>query len=241
MNLDRQLERRKAAYVHAIGDALHHLNAVDREAVLEDVEDHIDSALYDGPGPADMMRLEEILQDLGNPESYAADVSARLEVAPGDAKLCVLAPFGMVWSASAIFIAVPMMFWISVVELDSNGDPIEPTKSLFDHLMLALGWFGVAGFIGGPSVSAVAMSKIRAARGALYGLYAAIIGLYLIPLAILDVVLMYISFEVLNRMIGFSDDLSNILVLGMLVLLIYWNFSVMRQHHRKVNPVKEMD
>lgn len=233
MNLDRQLMRRKAAYVQAIGDSLHHLNGVDREAVLEDVEDHIDAALYDGPGPADMERLEEILQDLGDPESYAADVAARLD--PVDPKLCALAPLGMVWSATAIFIGLPLMFMVRVVE--QGAEP--PEKTITELILLVLGWIGLIGFIGGPTVSAMAVSKIRGAQGRLVGMYPALIGLYMIPFAFLDLLLMYISFEIFTNMVGLSDDLGNILILCLLVVLVYWNAQVIRKQHSKLSPTRQ--
>lgn len=235
MNLDRQLQRRKAAYVQAISDALQALPEHDREAVLEDVEDHIDSALYDGDALADMDRLEEILDSLGAPEAYAADVSSRLEHNPADAKICWMAPFGMVWSASALFIALPLMFAVRMVEVDGNGDPITPDASMAEITWRLVGYLALIGFIGGPTVSGMAISKIRAARGKLCGLNSAVIGLYLIPLAFVDVLLMLISFHMFNKVIGFSDDLSNLITLGFFVVLLYWNYQTVRNHRRKIS------
>jgi hypothetical protein len=237
MNLDRQLQRRKGAYVQAISDALSNLTEIDREAVLEDVEDHIDSALYDGSGLADMDQLEEILYSLGAPEDYAADVSARMDMPVGPSKLCIMAPVGMVWSIAAIIIAIPAMFFIRVVEVDGAGNPLEIPKTIAEYLWLALAWTSLAGFIGGPTVSSLAISQIRAARGRLCGLYPAIIGAYLIPLIIADLALSGISFQVLNKGIKLSDDLSNMIAIVILLGLFYWNVQVVRRAYRRLSLV----
>ena len=233
MNLDRQLQRRKAAYVQAIGDSLHDLNEVDREAVLQPVEDHTAAALYAGPEIADGQRLEDILEDLGDPASYAADVSARLD--PVEPKLCTLAPVGMVWSASALFFAIPMMFMVRMVPTSPDGQPLVPDKTMAEYLLQIVGWVTLLGAIGGPTISGMAISKISAARGRLYGLYPALIGLYLIPFALLNLLLTFIGFQILNKAIGLNDDISNIIVLGFLVVLIHWNYQVIRRHHAKLN------
>jgi hypothetical protein len=233
MNLDRQLQRRKAAYVQAISDSLHDMTDADREAVLEDVEDHIESALYDGPGNADMPRLEDILEDLGDPALYAADVTARFD--PVEPKLCVIAPLGMAWSASALFFAIPMVLMVQVVPTGPDGQPLVPDKSVGEYLIQILGWITLVGLIGGPSLSGLAISKITAARGRLYGLLPALIGLYLIPLLLFDLLLAWIGFLVFNKAVGLSDDVSNIIVLCFLAVLLYLNYRTIRTQRAKLS------
>ncbi|MBC8404027.1 MAG: hypothetical protein H8E15_02280 [Planctomycetes bacterium] len=237
MNLDRQLQRRKGAYVQAISDALSNLPEVDREAVLEDVEDHIDSALYDGSGLADMNQLDEILASLGPPEDYAADVSARMDMPVGPSTLCLMAPVGMVWSIAAIVIAVPAMFFIRVVEVDGEGNPLEVSKTVLEYFWQALAWTSLAGLIGGPTVSSMAISRIRAARGRLCGLYPAVIGAYLIPLAIADLALFGLSFQVLNKGLKLSDDLANMIAIVIFIGLIIGSVQVVRRAYHRLSLV----
>jgi len=213
MTEDRKLNRRTAVYVSAVGEALAAMNSADREAVLEDVEDHIDAALRDRSESPTLEHLEAVLAELGSPESYAAELQAQL--APGQersvvpvpdipARLCKQAAMGLGWSILMLAVVPAAMISVPVPEAGVE----DPGVSLGQHLFSALAWFALAGLLGGPLLSALAISKIRASAGRLYGLGPAVLGLYLIPFAAIDLFLFGASSSFIESRLEDQDSLA---------------------------------
>ena len=204
MNDTRSLQRRVAAYAHAVGEALAHVPAADRESILEDLEEHIDDALRA------VDELEQVLAALGTPEAYAADLAA----APaGDfvPKLCKRAAIGMLWSLSFVVVALPALLVARVVE-----EGVGPTAG--ERVFQAFAWLCLAGCLGGPVLSSIAATRIRHSGGRLSGMGMAVIGAWVPPLVVIDA----FAFWALAAIVGiFAEDPKTISALqGVSLVLI---------------------
>jgi uncharacterized membrane protein len=227
MTEDRRMTRRISVYVHAVEHALASMNSSDRDAVLEDVEDHIEAALNERATSPTLDILESVLADLGSPESYAAEIQAQFEPEPGaldtslsygPAELCKMAPMGLAWSMLVLAVALPAMLTLTPV-----SDGAEVSFSFARRLFQALAWFSLAGVLGGPLLSILAVSKIRASAGRLYGLGIAVLGMYLLPLTAIDIVLVAISDNILVSLLEEHKNLAHGLAVLVLLLCFAWN------------------
>lgn len=229
MTEERKLARRTAVYVSAVEQALAAMNGVDREAVLEDVEDHIAAALQDRTPSPTTAHLEAILAELGSPESYAAELQAQMEPrraisgpgSPEPARLCKQAALGLAWSILALVVAVPSALAVRVVAQDE-------VMNVAQKIYVAVSWLALAGVVGGPLLSALAISKIRASHGCLYGLGPAVLGLYLLPFAAMDLFIFAAVGSTLASSLGCSDNQALGLSVLAVLLALYWNGRVIR-------------
>ncbi|MFT7677829.1 MAG: hypothetical protein ACI8QC_001815 [Planctomycetota bacterium] len=237
MTEERKLARRTAVYVSAVEEALAAMNGADREAVLEDVEDHIHAALQDRAASPTLEHLEAVLSELGSPESYAAELQAQMTPARGisgiseptePARLCKQAAVGLAWSILFLVVAVPALL---VTRAVAEGE----TMDLAQRAYIGIAWLALAGVLGGPLMSALAISKIRASLGHLYGLGPAVLGLYLLPLAAMDLFIFIAVGSILASSFGVSLEMANGLALVAVLLAFYWNVRILRGSIKRLN------
>ncbi len=226
MELSRSLLRRRAAYVHAIGVALEAIPAPDREAILEDVEDHIAAALAEHPSEDPALALEEVLAALGSPEQYAASLQDPFRLSPSPpapTRLCKLAALGFAWSLLALLVVPPAFLLLSPAS--SPGQEFA-SPTLTERLLQGLAWLSLAGWILGPVCSGVALAKIRASHGQLSGCPLGVVGLWMLPLAIVDGIVVFLA-----ALVGDLLGPSFATVFGLLALLIalYLNLHFLRR------------
>ncbi len=129
-----------------------------------------------------------------------------------DARLCVGALVGLTWSICFVAVAVPA--WLIMVPHEPNA-----TVSLGQRIFQAFAFLSLAGFLGGPLVSALSIGRIRRSAGQLTGLRTATVGLWLPPLTIIAAV----SFTLLTYSIATLTDnreLSNNLQLFAAVVVL---------------------
>jgi hypothetical protein len=98
------------------------------------------------------------------------------------ARLCVGSLIGLIWSMC--FVAVALPAWLIMVPGEPNA-----TVSLGQRIFQAFAFLSLAGLLGGPLVSASAISRIRRSAGQLTGLRTATVGLWLPPLTIVAAVI----------------------------------------------------
>ena len=84
-------------------------------------------------------------------------------------------------------------------------------------------------------MSALAISKIRASLGRLYGLGPAVLGLYLIPLAAMDLFIFIAVGSILASSFGISLEMANGLALVAVLLAFYWNVRIIRGSIKRLN------
>lgn len=229
---ERTMQHRKAAYVHAVGEALAQVPATDRESILEDLEEHIDDALRAAGMEPGIKQLEQVLSALGSPQAYAADLSLSPPTEALPPKLCKKAAIGLLWSLAFLFVAVPS--WLTHIA-EEEGAPV----SLGERLFQALAFLSLAGGIGGPVVSGIALTQIRHSAGRLIGLGMAVVGVWLLPALVTDV----FAFWLLTTLVEtFARDgqlfmslqaLSVCLILTTNVVFLLW----MVRRQRRSSPV----
>ncbi|MBL7009343.1 MAG: hypothetical protein ISR76_10115, partial [Planctomycetes bacterium] len=213
MTEDRAIQRRMAAYAHAVGEALAHVPAADRESILEDLEEHIDDALRAAGGDRGLEQLEAVLTALGSPEAYAADLQVPGPAEPVEPRLCKKAVLGLLWSASFVLVAVPS--WL-VVRLEEPG----AGPSLGERLFQFSAFLSLAGALGGPVLSAIALTQIRLAAGRLSGFGMATVGAWLPPLLVIDVLAMAAISAVVEIFVEDGATISALQGAGALLILI---------------------
>ncbi len=212
MTQDRALQRRKAAYAHAVGEALAHLPAADREAILEDLEEHIDDAFRAAGPAAGAAELEQVLAALGSPEAYAAD-QAVSAAPPVEARLCKRAALGLLWSVSFVVVALPTLFMVGVVE-----EGVEP--GLGERLWTAFAWLCLAGALGGPVLSGIAATSIRHSGGRLSGLGMAFIGAWIPPLIVIDAFAFWALAVLVDLLTDKTETINALQAVSLLLILV---------------------
>ncbi len=151
-------------------------------------------------------------------------------------KFCVLAGVGFTWSLCALLITLAVWILLSPVNLDANGQPIEEAKTISQWLLLGIGWLSLFGVIGGPAASSIAISKIQSARGALYGLLAAVIGLYLLPLAIIDVIILALGDNFLRGTLeSYEGNVKSLILLFAVIAILSWNIYVVKRAYKRLS------
>jgi hypothetical protein len=140
---------------------------------------------------------------------------------PNDRQLCMLAPIGLLWSAAFVLVAISAFFIL--IPVPEEGAVVSVGQSLLQ----GLAWLSLGGALGGPWLSALAATRIRDSEGQLFGLGAALLGLWLIPLVMVDG-LLFSLFAWLISNVTADRDLIYILYMLSSVLLLVFSVMVMR-------------
>jgi len=145
-------------------------------------------------------------------QSDSSDGRGALHAGEAEVQLCKLAFVGLLWSVAFVVVAIPT---ILVMDFAEEG----AVASLGQHVFQGLAWLSLAGVIGGPLLSSMAISKIRSSQGRLGGLGAALIGLWLIPIAVIDALVFALLLGLIDYVLD-DSDMIYLLQLASFVLIL---------------------
>jgi len=250
MNEQKEVENAISHYLERVAAELGNVEPDERRSILQDVESHIYEALEKrSPGAATMADLGFVLAEMVPPWSYGQGrrgvappsappaAPAPPQVQPREPRLCwypvvalLLVPVFLVLAAAVSSVAYAMLRPAHVLYAEQVGlHSVTPGVGVGGAIPFIAGiaLFALAGGVLPSILGLVGITKIRAARGGLYGMTLAVIMTLLFPLFILDILMLLVGLRGmwLPLGLGIPVTVGAIILVDILICRLVWKWA----------------
>lgn len=226
------IDHRINQYLDAVREQLAGLSQHEVDSIVDDLREHIDSALQAQGDQPSLKSVENVLAEMDPPESFALALDEPADIVPKISRAAIIGavflPFGLVM---AILFLLPVSF-ATFSEIDGVAVESMPQTAWWQWLLrftvLPLG-------ILSPFVTTisglVAMSQIRASKGKLVGKPLALIDALFYPLLLLDGLVLALLFAIIASIpegnLALTETMAMlgylaVIILDVVVVAIAW-------------------